>query len=37
MHPMRRNRMGAKAAKVARPDAVARLADELLLLAEYNA
>lgn len=31
--PMRRNHMGANAAKVSRPDAAARLADELLMLA----
>lgn len=32
--PMRRNAMGAGAAKIARPDAAARLVDEILALAE---
>lgn len=35
--PMRRNRMGANAGKIARPDAAARLADEILMLADHTA
>jgi UDP-N-acetylglucosamine--N-acetylmuramyl-(pentapeptide) pyrophosphoryl-undecaprenol N-acetylglucosamine transferase len=34
--PMRRNRMGANASHIARPDAAARLVDEILTLAEYG-
>jgi UDP-N-acetylglucosamine--N-acetylmuramyl-(pentapeptide) pyrophosphoryl-undecaprenol N-acetylglucosamine transferase len=33
---MRRNAMGANARTVSRPDAAARLADEILMLAEYS-
>lgn len=34
--PMRRNAMGASASRIARPDAAARLVDEILTLAEYG-
>lgn len=34
--PMRRHAMGANAGRVARPDAAARLVDEILALAEYG-
>ena len=34
--PMRRKGMGSNASKVARPDAAARLADELLMLSGYD-
>jgi UDP-N-acetylglucosamine--N-acetylmuramyl-(pentapeptide) pyrophosphoryl-undecaprenol N-acetylglucosamine transferase len=35
--PMRRNAMGANAKKISRPDAAAKLVDEILTLAEYGA